>query len=71
MEAVLSAAIGDGLSTCIPSTNSTSIPGVPDSSIVTTPSGPTRCNARETALPIRSSSLAAIVATWVRSSRSS
>ena len=55
------------LSTCMPSTNSTSMPGRSDSSIVTTPSGPTRSSARATAEPIRSSSFAAIVATWVRS----
>ena len=56
------------LSTWKPSTNSTSIPGSAASSIVTTPSGPTWCSACATARPIRSSSLAAIVATLVRSS---
>ncbi len=56
-------------SMCMPSTNSTSIPGRSASSIVTTPSGPTRSSACATAPPIRSSSLAAMVATCMRSSR--
>ena len=47
-----------------PSAYSTVMPGVSDSSSVTTPSGPTRSIASATAAPITSSSLAAIVATW-------
>ena len=56
-------------STRRPSTKSTSMPGSADSSIVTTPSSPTRSSASAIASPIRSSSLAAIVAMWRRSSR--
>src|SRR5918998_3773222 len=55
----------------MPSTNSTAIPGTSDSSIVTTPSAPTRSSASATASPICSSSLAAIVAmcaSWARPS---
>src|SRR4051812_45416069 len=50
------------LSTFTPSTKSTATPGVSDSSMVTTPSGPTRSNASAIAAPMTSSSFAAIVA---------
>src|SRR5919107_373051 len=56
-------------STCMPSTNSTAIPGTSDSSMVPTPSAPTRSSASATASPICSSSLAAIVAMWASCSR--
>src|SRR5215218_6815305 len=55
----------------MPSTNSTAIPGTSDSSIVTTPSAPTRSSASATASPICSSSLAAIVAMWASWARPS
>ena len=53
-------------STCSPSTNSTAMPGSSLSSMLTTPSSPTRSSASATARPMRSSSFAAIVATWLR-----
>ena len=58
-------------STCIPSTNSTPMPGMSDSSMVTTPSAPTRSRASATASPMTSSSLAAMVAMWASCSRPS
>src|SRR4051812_24701248 len=56
-------------STTMPSAKWTSMPGTADSSIVTTPSSPTRSSASAIASPMRSSALAAIVAMWRRSSR--
>ena len=50
-------------STSMPSTKRTETPGSSVSSIVTTPSAPTRSSASATAPPTTSSSLAAIVAT--------
>src|SRR5215218_171789 len=58
-------------STCMPSTNSAATPGTSLSSMVTTPSAPTRSSASATAAPMTSSSFAAIVATcssWSRPS---
>src|SRR4051812_31292620 len=49
-------------STFTPSTKSMATPGISDSSMVTTPSEPTRSRASAIALPMTSSSLAAIVA---------
>ncbi len=57
-------------STTMPSTKSTVMPGASDSSIVTTPSGPTCASALATTPPTTSSSLAAIVATLTSSSPS-
>ena len=54
-------------STTMPSTKRTPTPGSSDSSIVTTPSAPTRSSASATMPPMTSSSLAAIVATLTRS----
>src|SRR3954463_16815912 len=59
------------LSTFTPSTKSTAIPGISDSSTVTTPSGPTRSSASAIAAPMTSSSLAAIVAVCPSFSRPS